>query len=131
MTSVDLTKEEVESVEPEVAPEPVETQAGPAPEPAPEPDTGKAAEAAFAEATNDENIVVSFREQKFSIPRSRLSSARFLLAIKTNELHTLLFEALGKNDAGRFIDLCAEGDQLPDVAEEFFEALNKETGLGN
>lgn len=96
-----------------------------------EPEVENAAEEAAVAEVNDDDIRVPFRGTEFVIPRATLTSARFLLAFKTNELHTLLYETLGANNAAAFIELCRSGESLAEVANEFFDGLNKAAGLGN
>lgn len=87
---------------------------------------------AIAEATDDSNVItVEFRKAKFEIDRDVLGSARFLMAMARGRDHEILFEVLGDQDSGRFINLCKRGEQLPPVAAEFFKAVRAAAGLGN
>lgn len=93
-------------------------------------------EAAEAEATADETVdmlKVPFRGQVLEIPRDSLYSARRLVAMAGVEQlpHVALFETVGADQAMRLISACAPGDNIFDVAREFFEALGTAVGAGN
>jgi hypothetical protein len=111
---------------------------------APKKNAPTAAQAAAAEAVGEVDlskpdatpdpaapIVVPFRGAEFKIERDTLVSARYLIAVASNQPHTILFEALGQQQSAQFIRLCKPGEGLYDVAGEFFEALSKAAGWGN
>jgi hypothetical protein len=86
-------------------------------------------DAAIAEASDSNDIKVPFRDATITVRQSARTSARFLIAARTNHL-TALVELLG-DEAGKFIDQCKPGEELVPVVVEFFEAMNKVTGSGN
>lgn len=103
-----------------------------------------AAQAAASEAVGDVDltkpdaapdpnapIVVPFRGAEFRIERVTLVSARYLVAVASNQPHTILFEALGPKQSAEWIRLCKPGEGLYEAAGEFFEALSKAAGWGN
>lgn len=94
-------------------------------------DASKSAVDAAVDEVNEADLRIEWRGVTFVIPRATLTSARFLMAFKTNELHSLLYELIGSENASRFIDLCKPGEGLGEVAESFFAELNKATGVGN
>jgi hypothetical protein len=96
-----------------------------------EPDGITPAEAAAAEALNDGDIAVEFRNATFVIPESTRASARFAMAVASGQDHKFIYELIGPADSDRFIALCKPGEPFAEVAVEFFTAYGKASGQGN
>lgn len=93
-----------------------------------------AAQRAAAEAAPPKPpaITVQFRGEKFEIPNSRLTSARFIILYKANDFIGALVTAIGpEEELERFLAQCEPEDQIEDVAREFADALNAAAGTGN
>jgi hypothetical protein len=91
---------------------------------------GAAAEAAVAEVENDD-IKFTWRGEDFTIARETMRSARVLMAVASDEAHTLLFEILGPVDSARFVKVCERNESLLTVAAEFFKEFGAAAGSGN
>lgn len=107
-----------------------EVEPTPADEPTAALDGPNAAEAALADVT-DAPLLVTFRDFEFKIEKEVLTSARFLLAIASDQPHRIIFEILGPEQAAIFIGLLTRGESILSVSAEFLPAVNKAAGWGN
>lgn len=98
--------------------------------PVTEPEEVAAVDAAADEAAGTD-LVIPWRGVDLTIQRDVLTSARFLLAIRTGQDHTILYELLGPENADVFMATVQRGEQMPTVAAEFLDAVSAAAGWGN
>lgn len=89
-----------------------------------------AAEAAAEEAANAD-ITFKFRDVEFVVPRDRINTVQWRLAIASRRNENVLYETLGAENVNRFLAVCKQGEQFADVAAEFFDVFNAAAGWGN
>jgi hypothetical protein len=102
-----------------------------------QPDTADAgpevspAQAAAAEAAGDD-LVVTFRGEKFTVHRAVFDSARYILALAGGREDLAIHQLLSGDPANynRFLDLVRPGDNFLAVSLEFSQALVR-AGQGN
>lgn len=93
------------------------------------------------EVRNEKNTIppltVTFRGEKFDIPRDRLGAlfmrGQFLAEFGFDDsmFAQMFFKLLGKEDSARFLNLIREGDNPLTVANEFMGELNKAANVPN
>lgn len=88
------------------------------------------AEAAVAEA-NDDDVVVQFRDTEYRIPRERLRSPAFLIAMGNNNILQVTVAALDPVQQAQFIASANQGEDGIVMMADFVEALGQSAGWGN
>ena len=88
------------------------------------------AEAAAAEATGDD-LIVHFRKTDFTVPRARVDSLHFKLAIANMDYASMMTETLDAAQQFQLLQLVTRGEDPLEVANEYMTALSKAGGSGN
>lgn len=86
---------------------------------------------AAADEAATADLVIPWRGIKLSVSREVLTSARFLLALRSGQDHTILAEILGPENNDTFMATLRRGEQMPPVAAEFLGAVSAAAGWGN
>src|SRR3954468_12394492 len=95
-----------------------------------EPEGPTPAEAAAGGAANTD-LTVHFRDVDFVVPRNRVDSLHFKLAIANMDYASMMTETLDPAQQFQLLQMVTRGEDPFEVANEYMTALSKAGGSGN